>query len=48
MTALGGADEYGSGLLGLDDHLAVLQGKLRVEGPAEGGTRIAATIPVRQ
>jgi signal transduction histidine kinase len=42
---IGGAQPDGSGLLGLGDRLAVLDGSLRVESPAEGGTLIAAAIP---
>ena len=44
---VGGADEQGSGLVGLGDRLAVLEGTLRVESPADGGTRVVAVIPVR-
>jgi signal transduction histidine kinase len=36
----------GSGLLGLGDRLAVLDGRLEVQSPPGGGTRIAATIPL--
>jgi PAS domain S-box-containing protein len=43
----GGARQDGSGLLGLADRLAVLDGRLRVENPADGGTLIAADIPLR-
>jgi PAS domain S-box-containing protein len=43
---IGGALSDGSGLLGLADRLAVLDGQLRVESPAAGGTFIAADIPV--
>ena len=42
----GGARPDGSGLVGLTDRLAVLNGRLRVESPAGGGTLVAATIPV--
>jgi signal transduction histidine kinase len=42
----GGARPDGSGLLGLADRLAVLDGRLRVESPAGGGTLIAADIPL--
>jgi signal transduction histidine kinase len=42
---IGGAQPGGSGLIGLADRLAVLDGSLRVESPAEGGTLIAAAIP---
>jgi signal transduction histidine kinase len=42
---VGGALPEGSGLLGLADRLAVLDGQLRVESPADGGTLVAADIP---
>jgi signal transduction histidine kinase len=44
---VGGAKPDGSGLLGLADRLSVLDGTLRVESPAEGGTRVTALIPTR-
>jgi PAS domain S-box-containing protein len=43
---VGGARPDGSGLLGLRDRLAVLDGRLRVESPAGGGTLVAADIPL--
>jgi signal transduction histidine kinase len=43
---IGGARPDGSGLVGLADRLAVLDGQLRVESPADGGTLVAADIPV--
>jgi signal transduction histidine kinase len=43
---VGGARPEGSGLLGLADRLAVLDGKLRVESPVDGGTLVAADIPL--
>jgi signal transduction histidine kinase/ketosteroid isomerase-like protein len=43
---IGGARCDGSGLLGLADRLAVLDGQLRVESPADGGTLVAADIPL--
>jgi signal transduction histidine kinase len=43
---VGGARPDGSGLLGLGDRLAALDGGLRVESPAGGGTLVAAAIPV--
>jgi signal transduction histidine kinase len=43
---VGGARPDGSGLLGLADRLAVLHGQLRVESPADGGTLVAAVIPL--
>jgi signal transduction histidine kinase len=43
---VGGARRDGSGLVGLADRLAVLDGELRVESPADGGTLVAAAIPL--
>jgi signal transduction histidine kinase len=43
---VGGADARGSGLLGLADRIAVLDGDLKVESPQGGGTRVTAAIPV--
>ena len=44
----GGADpEHGSGLRGLADRVAALDGTLLVESPQGVGTRIIAAIPVR-
>ena len=43
---VGGARPDGSGLLGLADRLAALDGELRVESPAAGGTLVAAAIPL--
>jgi signal transduction histidine kinase len=43
---IGGARlESGTGLLGLDDRVAALDGHLRVESPPGGGTLIAASLP---
>jgi PAS domain S-box-containing protein len=42
----GGARTDGSGLLGLADRLSVLDGRLSVESPADGGTLVAAAIPL--
>jgi PAS domain S-box-containing protein len=44
---VGGAQPDGSGLLGLADRLACVDGRLRVETPANGGTLVAAEIPLR-
>ena len=44
---VGGARPDGSGLVGLADRLAVLDGQLRVEAPGGGGTLVAADIPLR-
>ena len=43
---VGGAQRHGSGLTGLTDRLAALDGELRVESPADRGTVVAATIPL--
>ena len=43
---LGGAQHTGSGITGLADRLAALDGELRVESPADGGTLVAATVPL--
>jgi signal transduction histidine kinase len=42
----GGADPGGSGLRGLADRVAALDGRLRVDGPAGGGTIVRADIPL--
>jgi signal transduction histidine kinase len=42
----GGADSTGSGLRGLADRVAALDGKLRIAGAAAGGTVVRADIPV--
>ena len=43
---VGGADPaMGTGLRGLADRLEALEGRLSIESPAEGGTRISAEIP---
>ena len=44
---VGGARPDGSGLLGLRDRVAAVDGRLRVESPVGGGTLLAADIPVR-
>jgi signal transduction histidine kinase len=43
---VGGARATGSGLVGLADRVAALEGTLRLETPADGGTLVAADIPV--
>ena len=43
---VGGARPGGSGLLGLADRIAALDGRLTIDSPADGGTLIAADIPV--
>jgi signal transduction histidine kinase len=42
---VGGARAEGSGLRGLADRLAALGGRLRVESPVGGGTRVIGEIP---
>jgi PAS domain S-box-containing protein len=42
----GGARPDGTGIVGLTDRLAVLNGRLRVESPPGEGTVVTATIPV--
>ncbi|TCO51370.1 histidine kinase/DNA gyrase B/HSP90-like ATPase [Kribbella antiqua] len=44
----GGADASGSGLTGLSDRLAVLDGRLRVVSPPGAGTTVTATVPCRR
>jgi signal transduction histidine kinase len=41
----GGADVDGWGLRGLADRLATCGGRLEVDSPAGGGTRVVATVP---
>ena len=43
---VGGARADGSGLVGLADRLAALEGRFGVESPAGGGTVVSADIPV--
>ena len=43
---VGGARPDGGGLVGLRDRLAVLDGHLRLESPVDGGTLVAAEIPL--
>jgi PAS domain S-box-containing protein len=43
---IGGARADGTGLLGLRDRLAAVDGRLGVESPADGGTLVAAYIPL--
>ena len=43
----GGADrEAGSGLRGLEDRVAALDGALEVDSPPGGGTRVRARLPL--
>jgi signal transduction histidine kinase len=43
---VGGAQPDGNGLVGLADRVAALDGRLRVESPAAGGTLVVAAIPL--
>jgi signal transduction histidine kinase len=43
---VGGAQPDGSGLVGLADRLAALDGRLRIESPVDEGTLVAAAIPL--
>jgi signal transduction histidine kinase len=42
---VGSADPHGAGLRGLRDRVEALDGRLHVEAPPSGGTRVRATIP---
>jgi signal transduction histidine kinase len=44
----GGARPDGSGLLGVRDRVVTLGGRLEVDSPPGGGTRIAVTLPLRR
>jgi signal transduction histidine kinase len=44
---VGGADpDHGTGLRGLADRVAVLEGTLEVDSPPSGGTTIRAELPL--
>jgi signal transduction histidine kinase len=43
---IGGADIDGHGLVGIADRAAALGGRLKIESPANGGTLLAATLPL--
>jgi signal transduction histidine kinase len=43
---IGGADPRGHGLIGLSDRVMALNGRIGVEDQAEGGTILAATLPL--
>ncbi len=42
----GAKPDGGTGLVGLHDRVAALDGRLQVESPRGGGTRVVATLPV--
>jgi len=43
---IGGADPDGHGLVGLGDRATALGGRLQIQSPADGGTLLAATLPL--
>jgi signal transduction histidine kinase len=43
---VGAVRHHGSGILGLADRIAALDGQLTIESPADGGARVAADIRV--
>jgi signal transduction histidine kinase len=43
---VGGARSDGSGIVGLADRVAVLNGRFHIESPGDGGTLVEACIPV--
>ena len=43
---IGGADPSGHGLVGISDRLTALGGRLEIDSPPGGGTRLAATLPL--
>jgi signal transduction histidine kinase len=43
---IGGADRGGHGLVGIGDRVTALGGRLKIESPAGGGTRVAARLPL--
>jgi signal transduction histidine kinase len=45
---IGRARSDGNGLVGLADRLAAVDGRLRIDSPADGGTLLAAVIPLQR
>jgi PAS domain S-box-containing protein len=43
---IGGADPEGQGLVGIRDRVTALGGRLDIDSPPGGGTRLAATLPL--
>jgi signal transduction histidine kinase len=43
---IGGADPGGSGLVGMDDRVTALGGRLRIESQAGAGTLVVARLPL--
>jgi signal transduction histidine kinase len=44
---IGGANPGGNGLVGMDDRVTALGGRLSITSPRGGGTRVTATVPLR-
>ena len=44
---IGGADPDGHGLVGMDDRVTALGGRLEIASPSGGGTLVTATVPFR-
>jgi signal transduction histidine kinase len=44
---IGGVDPGGHGLVGIGDRVTALGGQLKLESPADGGTLVSATLPLR-
>jgi len=42
----GGADPGGHGLVGMNDRVTALGGRLQIDSPMGGGTRVTATLPL--
>jgi signal transduction histidine kinase len=45
-NGMGGADPTGHGLVGMNDRVTALGGRLEIESPAGHGTRLLATLPL--
>lgn len=43
---IGGADPDGHGLVGMDDRVTAMGGRLHIESPGGAGTLVAATLPL--
>jgi PAS domain S-box-containing protein len=43
---IGGADPAGHGLVGIEDRVSALGGRLDIASPARGGTLVSATLPL--
>ena len=44
---IGGADPRGGGLVGMDDRVTALGGRLTIASPPGGGTLVSAVVPLR-